>query len=234
MSQSWDTGGTLILMAAPLFTDRVQTGEFPPAHIEFALEVVATDPVSTLTLTDYDVDGAPLPDDLGRLSAPLSATLSEELDGASRHLGVPAQEILLAALGRAVHRTIGSGVAAVDVVADAGAVLHGVALNCVGPDQVDATGMLAGVHASIADPAGPCAAEVTFSYAESSPAVEIIPGQGHALELRAHHNAGVLALDWWYDTRRFEQYTIEELTEQFPLALIEITSEAVPAAVEAA
>ena len=37
---------------------------------------------------------------------------------------------------------------------------------------------------------------------------------------------GLVQLDWWYDTRSFEPYTVEELAEQFPLALIELTSEA--------
>ena len=38
----------------------------------------------------------------------------------------------------------------------------------------------------------------------------------------------VVQLDWWYDTRSFDPYTVEELAEQLPLALIELTSEAMP------
>ena len=34
----------------------------------------------------------------------------------------------------------------------------------------------------------------------------------------------------WYDTRRFYPITVEELAEHAPLALIELTSEALPAA----
>jgi hypothetical protein len=37
----------------------------------------------------------------------------------------------------------------------------------------------------------------------------------------------MLHLDWWYDTTRFDHYTVEELTEQFRLALFEMTSDAV-------
>ena len=37
-----------------------------------------------------------------------------------------------------------------------------------------------------------------------------------------------MQLDWWYDTRSFDAYTVEEFTEQLPLALIELTSEAMP------
>ena len=33
-------------------------------------------------------------------------------------------------------------------------------------------------------------------------------------------------LDWWYDANRFDRYTIDELIEQFPLALFEMTSDA--------
>ena len=52
----------------------------------------------------------------------------------------------------------------------------------------------------------------------------------HALELRAYRADGLVQLDWWYDTRSFDAYTVEELTEQLPLALIELTSEAMPPA----
>jgi hypothetical protein len=33
-------------------------------------------------------------------------------------------------------------------------------------------------------------------------------------------------LDWWYDAPSFERHTIQELSEQLPYALIELTSEA--------
>jgi hypothetical protein len=48
-----------------------------------------------------------------------------------------------------------------------------------------------------------------------------------ALQLSAYRRDGILHLDWWYDNRRFDDYTVAELAEQFPLALIELTSEAV-------
>ena len=65
-------------------------------------------------------------------------------------------------------------------------------------------------------------AEIFFSYLGNE------PGLRHALELRAYRADGLVQLDWWYDTRSFDAYTIEELTEQLPLALIELTSEAMP------
>ena len=55
---------------------------------------------------------------------------------------------------------------------------------------------------------------------------ETPPGLGYALELRVYRTDGLLQLDWWYDTTRFDRYTVEELTEQFPFALFEMTSDA--------
>jgi hypothetical protein len=60
----------------------------------------------------------------------------------------------------------------------------------------------------------------------TTPMYETPPGLGYALELRAYHTDGELHLDWWYDTTRFDRYTVEELAEQFPLALFEMTSDA--------
>jgi hypothetical protein len=39
---------------------------------------------------------------------------------------------------------------------------------------------------------------------------------------------GDMHLDWWYDTSRFDAYTVEELMEQFRLSLFEMTSDASP------
>jgi hypothetical protein len=227
-------------MVAPLFRNRVETGEFSPSGAGRAPDDVAADLGATVMITDYDVDDAPKPDDLQRMQAPLSEVLSEELEGASRHLRVPAEQILLAALARTVHRTIGSGVVAVDLVRQSTVetTVHAVGLSCASPSAVDATEMLTEVRAAIAGATARHGAhpeaEVAFSYADPAPACEVIPGLGHALKLRAYRSGDVLNLDWWYDTRRFEEYTIVELTEQFPLALIEIASEAVPTAVDAA
>lgn len=233
VSHFWDTGRSVVPMVAPLFQDHVGTGEFAAARAAFPLGVLALDAGAAPTLTDYDAEGSPLPDDMGRLAAPLSQLLSDELDGASRHLGVPAEVILLAALGRTVQRTAGGGVLHVDLMVEGAGTVYGVGVPCVAPAEVDATRLLAAVRASIADV--PCAgAEVAFSYTAGGRAAEVIPGLGHALELRAYREAGVVALDWWYDTRQFEDYTVEELTEQFALALIEVTSEAVPTALEVA
>ncbi len=52
------------------------------------------------------------------------------------------------------------------------------------------------------------------------------PGLGHAIELRVYRSAGVLHLDWWYDTRRVESGTAQSLADEFAKALIELTREA--------
>jgi phthiocerol/phenolphthiocerol synthesis type-I polyketide synthase E len=71
-------------------------------------------------------------------------------------------------------------------------------------------------------------AHVLFDIDGPMPGRETPPGLGHALELRAYRTGGLVQMDWWYDTRKLDGYTVEELTEQFPQALIELTSEAIP------
>jgi hypothetical protein len=46
------------------------------------------------------------------------------------------------------------------------------------------------------------------------------------LELRVQRVDGLLQIDWWYDESRLDAYSVEEMAEQFPLAVIEITSDA--------
>jgi hypothetical protein len=182
-----------------------------------------------MQMVDHDIADRPRPSDMKRLSAPLSRTLTLELDGAQRWLRVTTQEILLAALGRTFARTRGDGV----VVVDAAGTARSVPLTCVSAQQATATEMLGAVRRALQDFDAP--ADVRFSYLDSNATARIRktpPGLGHALELRVYRSPGVLHMDWWYDTRRFDPYTVEELTEQFPLALIELTSEAVPPADE--
>jgi hypothetical protein len=189
--------------------------------------------LANLQVTDYDAAGRPADDDVVVLSTHLSDVLTQELDGASAALGVSADEILLAAFGRAIARTIGEGVIEVDVPGH-GTVVHSVALACVGPNQRHATEMVASVHRTVAavslhravhgvpaDPHAQPLSGILFAFGDAHPA-----RLGHVLELRAYRDGEVLTLDWWYDARSFEPYTIEELSEQFPFALIELTSEA--------
>ena len=190
---------------------------------------------ANLQLTDYDPEGRPRVEDLELFSAPLSALLTMELDGAAAVLDVTTDDILLAALGRSIERTIGTGVVEVDVPSY-GTSVQPVELSCAAPAQLDADEMLAGVHQQLGavavhrivrgvpdQPASP--SEVLFATGEA--AVER-PHVGHVLELRASRQGDVIALDWWFDARSFEAYTVAELADQFPLAMIELTSEATP------
>ncbi len=55
---------------------------------------------------------------------------------------------------------------------------------------------------------------------------EAIPGLGHAIELRVYRSAGVLHLDWWYDTRRIEAAAVGSLADGLVTAVLELTREA--------
>jgi hypothetical protein len=179
---------------------------------------------SPLRIVDHETADAPAAADLARISAPLDSILTGELDGAQWYLGVAGEEILLAALGLAIARTIGEGVVLVDVAGHSGAV----PLSCTSAGLATATESLGAVHRSLSGrPTAPKIAaappsEIFFSYLGAE------PGLRHALELRAYRAGDIVQLDWWYDTRSFDAYTVEELAEQLPLALIELTSEASP------
>jgi hypothetical protein len=188
---------------------------------------------ANLQLTDHAALGRPDVAVLERVVAPLSALLTQELDGAAGALGLPNGEILVAALGRAIERTIGRGSVAVDVAGN-GIGVQTMTLACAAPEQIPADEMLAGVHhaweALASEPMAPGApvgprAQLLFANGAAAAARAHL---GHVLELRAYRDGDVIALDWWFDTRSFEAYTVQELAEQFPLALIELTSEATP------
>lgn len=161
----------------------------------------------------------------------MAADLAAELDGARHWLGVPTHEILLAALGRAFARTLGSGVVAVGVTADGRRFPHAVPLTCATTGQAGATETLVAARrlmAEISPYVG--SVDVHLNWAGVDPkatAVLELPGPEYVLELRAYRMDGILRLDWWYDSDRFDAYTVEELAEQFPLALIEMTTDAV-------
>jgi hypothetical protein len=188
---------------------------------------------ANLQLTDHVAVGRPDVAVLERVAAPLTVLLTQELDGAAGVLGLPNGEILVAALGRAIERTIGRGCVAVDVSGN-GTGVQTMMLACSAPEQTPADEMLAGVHRALEAPAG----EPMAHGAADGPLAELLFANGavaaarahvgHVLELRAYRDGDVIALDWWFDTRSFEAYTVQELAEQFPLALIGLTSEATP------
>lgn len=166
---------------------------------------------------------------------PDTAELTAELDGATEWFGIASDEILLAALARTIARTLGEGVVAVDIASEGRCLLDAVPLTCLTARQASATELLGEVHrvmATASEGAGDTGSEVYFNcigvVSEQSPVEQTPPGMGHALEMRVYRTDGLLRIDWWYDTARFEAYTVEELAEQFPLSLFEMTSDAFP------
>ncbi len=71
------------------------------------------------------------------------------------------------------------------------------------------------------------AVPVQFDADTAMPVREAIPGLGHAIELRVYRSAGVLHLDWWYDTRRVESTTAQSFADGFSIALMELVREAI-------
>lgn len=193
---------------------------------------------ANLQLTDYVADGRPERDDVVVVSAPLTGVLTGEFDGAAAVLGLTAEEIVLAALGRTIVRTIGDGVVLVDLPGDTErtASVYPVELLCTGPAVASASEMLAAVHRSVSALALRRMVPEDTHAQSSADVLLVVDGDGelpaepaalgHALELRVHRRDGVLVLDWWYDSRTFEAYTVEEMSEQFAYGLIELTSEA--------
>ncbi|MGB3481267.1 MAG: hypothetical protein WBB07_03495 [Mycobacterium sp.] len=185
-------------------------------------------PGPAVRVADHDAAGSPGHDEIVPLSAPLSDELSDEFDGAVEALGVVADVLLLAALGRAVERTLGAGYITVDI-ADGQFAGSSVALRCAAARDVDATSTLIDVDRLLASSAGQGgevlpSAEIALAPTGTAP-VEL--SVTRAVQVCVARHDGIVGLEWWYDSRRFDGYTIEELSEQFSLALIELSSEAV-------
>jgi len=179
-------------------------------------------------IADHHVVSAPAPIDIAHVSGVLNSVLAGELAGAAEQLDVTAEELLLAALCRTVSRTLGDGVLSVDVDADNWT--GRAALVCAPRTELSAADMLVATRNAVraATPAPQARCDIRFGYHTDAP---LAAADGVLLALHAHHDpaADVVVLDWCYDTRSFEAYTIEELAEQFPLALTEIASEAADA-----
>ncbi|MCG5433277.1 hypothetical protein LV457_13410 [Mycobacterium sp. MYCO198283] len=192
--------------------------------------MVAPGLASTLTVADSSASGAPRADDIVTLTAPLAAPLTDELDGAGEYLGVTVEEILLAALAGAVAKTFGEGELRVDVATPVGTEFP-VTISCVDHHGSAANEALVAVRRALATAPrrGPHdrAAQAQFGYRADGVSDEDTWNPDRALQVRALRRDGTLELQWRYDMRRFFAATVAELAEQFPLALIEITSEAV-------
>ncbi|MGC2348159.1 MAG: beta-ketoacyl synthase N-terminal-like domain-containing protein [Mycobacterium sp.] len=70
-------------------------------------------------------------------------------------------------------------------------------------------------------------APIQFDADTAVPVRETIPGLGHAVELRVYRAAGVLHLDWWYDSRRIDPARAGSLADAFSTTVMELTREAV-------
>ncbi|WP_109519805.1 type I polyketide synthase [Mycolicibacterium aurum] len=236
----------------------------------------------TVSVAGPETAERPGADDLVRLSAPLSAAETGEIDDARRRLRLPIEEILLAALGRTVAATVGEGAVAVDLGGRGRSVLkpdvdlqrtvgwfttiHPVVLNASGRASATATledvrdtlkavphygigyGLLRYLYAPTARVLGasrpadilfthvgtipdvpaeqPDDAAVRFDTDTAMPIRDALPGLGHALELRVYRTAGVLSLDWWYDSRRLGPTDVESFARQYSAALLDITRDA--------
>ncbi len=211
-------------MVAPYLADQTNDSKYLADNLA----------MPTLRVVDHGIADGTSPV-LAQRSTPATDEMTAEIDGATDWLGLAADEILLAALGRTIARTIGDGVVAVDVTGEVRWLLHAIPLTCATAQQASPTEMLGNVHrmlGAVPAHAASLPSEVFLNYIGTlpdgaTPMYETPPGLGYALELRVYRTDGQLHLDWWYDTSRFDRYTVEELTEQFPFALFEMTSDAV-------
>src|SRR5947207_9165059 len=179
-------------MVAPHIAD--QTGD-----LMYRVDNVAMTP---LRVVDHDIAEGTSPV-LDKLSIPPTDEITAELDGATDWLALAPDEILLAALGRTIARTIGDGVVAVDVTGERRWLLHAIPLTCATAQQASPTEMLGSVHRMMAaEPAhaAPLASEIFLNYIGTladgtTPMYETPPGLGYALELRVYRTDGQLHLD---------------------------------------
>ena len=133
-----------------------------------------------LQLADFEVPGRPRADGFSRHVGTLSAVLTDELTGAADALHTTCEHILVAALGRAVARTIGDGFISVDV-ARRDDLCHSIALACADAATMPASDMLTSVHRPLSallplrmvrpsptDPDPSPTSDVLFGYAVSA------------------------------------------------------------------
>lgn len=211
LSHIWDIRCTVGCMVAPYMADEVKNAFVASAP---ALLVVFDHEAPASGATHFE-----------NIVTPPSSELSAELDSAAEWLGVSVEEILLAALGRTFGRTRGDGSVAVHVLGTQ-QTSRPVSLLCAAALPMGPSEMLQGAHNSLTGASGPVDAvpEIVLD-------VSGVAAAGPAscpLELRVTRvgEGAALRLDWWYDTARLDRYSVEEMAEQFPFALIEITSDA--------
>lgn len=200
LSQFWETLVTVTDMSVSVLPDAYGSGSW---------------------IADYGTVGPPAVSDMAVVSSGLDDVLSVELHEAQIALGCTAEDLLLAALGRTVARAIGDGVLTVDVVSGPErAGYRRVGVSCVSHRGMSGPELLAVARPGV-DNGGHPSADMSFAYGEGPRA-----GQSdHPLALHIHRDTETtMRLLWRFDSRRFDRCTVDELAEQFPLALIEVTS----------
>ncbi|OMB96789.1 hypothetical protein A5733_11245 [Mycobacterium sp. NS-7484] len=185
-----------------------------------SVSVLRDAPGASSWIVDYGIPGRPCRADLATVSSSLDDVLTEELRGAQVAMGCTAEELVLAALGRAVARTIGEGMLSVDIVSGpAGTDVRRIGVPCVSRRGLSGPELLAAAYPT-SDSAAHLTADVSVAYGQGL----TVDQGGSPLAVHVEPGAAAMRLHWRFDTRGFDRCTIEELAEQFPLALIELTS----------
>ncbi|ADT99607.1 hypothetical protein [Mycolicibacterium gilvum] len=166
-----------------------------------------------------------LPHQLEKFSTTPSSELTEEVEASAEWLGVPIEEILLAALGRTLGRTRGEGNITIDVTGGNRWLSQPAAIFCSADPALSPTDILQSAHTALVSSPRRSAEPADVLLNVSVGSLLDAPA-GRALELRVQRLDGGLQIDWWYDAQRFDPYSIEEMAEQFPQAVIDITSDA--------
>ncbi|ORA38796.1 hypothetical protein BST13_04185 [Mycobacterium aquaticum] len=177
-------------------------------------------PGTTSWFSDYPTATPPRETDMATMTSALDDVLGEELAGARAAMGSSAEEILLAALGRTIARTIGDGVLEVDVDGD---VVRRASVACSAHRSLSGYDLLTTVTRVPGRSRGHSRADVHFGYDAAGRGSAMSTGYLLSLHVQPDSGAG-LQLEWTYDTRGFDPATVAELAEQFPFALIEVTS----------
>jgi hypothetical protein len=197
ISQNWDSVANVVPMVAPM----LHAG-------------------TPCWFSDYPIPTPPQESDLATVTSALDEVLGAELAGARAAMGSSVEEILLAALGRTVARTIGDGVLDVDVD---GEVARRASVACSSHRSLSGYDLLATVAGTSDRSHHHPRTDVHFRYDADGRGSEA--RSRYLLSLHVHRDSAAgLGLDWTYDTRGFDHATVAELAEQFPLALIEVTS----------
>jgi hypothetical protein len=181
---------------------------------------------NTVQVVDNEVSGQPQLQDLARFTEALPQVVVAELEYAVGATGFEIQDFLLAALGRAIAKAFGSGSVIIAKLTAA----KPIRLCCATERELAADHLLEHVRAAL--DAGRCTGsgvDLVFTHlplAQNMVFVSVEAADGAALHVLTYHGDELLEVEWVYDSRRLFDATIEDLSKQFTLALVELTLEA--------